>query len=505
MRKMLILIISVLSLTGCFGGNDEEDQTVQPTATSIDWPTDLPTDQPKESALPQSTDSYVEESEPSSINFDILKQIMGLNKEQVFEILGKTYTQYVGDDSQPGKGIAYEQLGLRIVFDEKMGRIETIYCNELVDIEGVKLGMEPGYFIDMLGSGAENITTGDKPSYEVSYNFGRFFVWFKATNEESPTTQLVIRRNHKYDESIASLAAFKSDLKHIQAIFNMDRESVIETLGMDYSLYNGNDGDTHLGTGINYDKYGLLLLFDDSGDRFDWIYCDEGAAYEGITKVDINGATLGMTFAEIRKLLGEGEFIDWTTFSEGYPPVYLLEYDFGDITVSFGVDDREGKTDELHIYRIPENNRSHPNVNLIKPIANKLDFSKIKVLLSLTAKQVVKNLGEKQREYHKHWGQFELGHGLFNEQYGLIFANDDDSQYTIYCRENVEINGARLGMTFSEIQQYLGTEGVVDRVEGGYEPYYRLTYTYDDFTISFASYEENGKTVEVKIHKNSRQ
>ncbi|MFC5703251.1 hypothetical protein ACFPVX_18335 [Cohnella faecalis] len=482
MRKMLILLITAISLTGCFGGSGEEVQTAEPTATSID----------------QSADSNVEDPEPSATNFDILKQIMGLNKQQVIEKLGKSYTKYVGSDSQPGQGIAYEQLGLRIVFDEKMGRIETIYCNELIDIEGVKLGMEPSYFIDMLGGGAEKMTTGRKPSYEVSFNFGPFFVWIQAANKESPTTQLVIRRNHNYDESIASHAAFKSDLKHIQAIFNMDREPVIETLGMDYSLYYGNDGDTHLGIGINFEKYGLTLLFDDSGDRVDGIYCDEGAAYEGVTKVDINGAKLGMTFAEIRKLLGEGEFIDRTTFSEGYPPVYSLNYDFGNVTASFGVSDREGRTDELHIYRISENNRSNPKVNLIKPIANELDFSKIKELLSLTAEQVVEKLGDKRREYNKHWGQFELGNGLFYEQYGLIFAIDSDSQYTIYSRENVEINGARLGMTFSEIQQYLGTEGVVDWVEA-YQPYYRLTYTYDDFTISFASYDEDGKTVEVKI------
>ncbi|WEK54404.1 MAG: hypothetical protein P0Y55_18010 [Candidatus Cohnella colombiensis] len=506
MRKMLLLIICTLSLTACFGGEGAEVQTAQPTVKSIE------VDQPEESALPQSSISNYEDLESSlttvdtenaiTTDFYTLKEIMGLNKEKVIEKLGQSYSQYVGSDLQPGKGLLYEEMGLSIIFDEKTGSIKTIYCNELVDIDGVKLGMEPNEISLLLGSGKTKITTGRKPSYEMSYNFGQFFIRFIATDENSPITRLEIQRNDAYEDSITSRASFKPDLEHIQAIINMDRESIIELLGMDYYLYYSN-GDTHYGTGIAYPQWGITITFDNSGDYIDSILCDEGATYEGITNVDINGAKVGMTVSELREILGEGEIVDWTLDPEWYPPNYLLVYEFDKIVVSFWLEDREGKTDDLHIYRKAGEIFYYPDSNQVKPIAYALDFNKIKKLISLTQEQVIEELGKEYGEYHKVIGKFELGYGLFYERYGMIFVNEYYSNInSIYCRENVDINGAKLGMTFSEIQRFLGTEGVVERVEPESmydQPYYKLIYTYDDFTICFAAYEKGGRTVEAKI------
>lgn len=152
-------------------------------------------------------------------------------------------------------------------------------------------------------------------------------------NETAPLatpTQLLI-----YDvvpTPVTSLAEendnFTPDMTSIKEIMVLNKDQVINRLGNNYD------------EGYRYENYGMTLRFE--GSVISLIECNE--------KVNINGAKLGMTFNEIKNILGEGETRKLVAI-EPNQPEYALIYVYDKIMVWFGSMDENGITSVLQIRR----------------------------------------------------------------------------------------------------------------------------------------------------------
>ena len=121
---------------------------------------------------------------------------------------------------------------------------------------------------------------------------------------------------------------FYPDLDHISGLFSLGRNEVLERLGGSYEIVPPRGERTE--EAYHYFAYGMTIVFErDFPDRIDWIACDE--------TVDVNGARLGMTFAEILTYLPDSDIHDLRpNFLEPYYPMFSLTYRFENVIVWFG-------------------------------------------------------------------------------------------------------------------------------------------------------------------------
>ena len=132
---------------------------------------------------------------------------------------------------------------------------------------------------------------------------------------------------------------FKPDLKSITDLMSLNKEEVIDRLGKDYIMVKA--GAEHADDGYNYEKYGMILIFDYKPSGFiQLIICNE--------IVDINGAKLGMTFSEIEKILGKGTYRKLVQI-EPEQPLFALYYKYDNLMVWFGAAEKDGPTIGLQI------------------------------------------------------------------------------------------------------------------------------------------------------------
>jgi len=131
---------------------------------------------------------------------------------------------------------------------------------------------------------------------------------------------------------------FFPDIDHIIQLFKMEKNEVIAWLGDDYTIVPA--GAESLLSGYEYEKYGITVVFEDEGG-FRVLYCTD--------EVDISGARLGMTFAEIQGLLHNAE-ITRTTPLDRSPPL-ILKHNVEELWVVFGAFEESGVSETLHIVR----------------------------------------------------------------------------------------------------------------------------------------------------------
>ena len=141
------------------------------------------------------------------------------------------------------------------------------------------------------------------------------------------------------EEGSKAVATFVPDYEGIKEIMHLKKDEIYDRIGTDYKIVQaGAEGEVE---GYYYEQYGITLIFDDfqAPDYVEKIECTE--------KVDIKGARLGMTFAEIQKVLGEKDIKHLT---EPYS-YYALIYEFDNFKVWFGIGEEEGSTEVLEIRR----------------------------------------------------------------------------------------------------------------------------------------------------------
>lgn len=128
---------------------------------------------------------------------------------------------------------------------------------------------------------------------------------------------------------------------------NLTKEEFFSKYGIEYTIRRA--GAEGLCTGYYYNKYGIMVVFD-STDKVDWIECYE--------KVSIYGARAGMSFAEIKGILGDASVREG--FLEGYFKIFLLEYTFDNNKITFDSDKPDGRNSRLIIRTLRASNLSTP-------------------------------------------------------------------------------------------------------------------------------------------------
>jgi hypothetical protein len=140
--------------------------------------------------------------------------------------------------------------------------------------------------------------------------------------------------------------------------------------------------------------------------------------------------------------------------------------------------------------------KSSLNENLFNP-----NFESINKLLKLNKEEAINWLGN---EYEiKAAGAEGQEKGYYFEKYGLTIIFDENDTLMILsadCDQKVDINGARLGMTFSDIQEKLGVTEI--RKLNVFEPNqssYAIIYDFGNWHVWFGVDEKNNPTTAMEI------
>ena len=93
--------------------------------------------------------------------------------------------------------------------------------------------------------------------------------------------------------------------------------------------------------------------------------------------------------------------------------------------------------------------------------------------------------------------------GYRYKEFGIVIAFDfDDTIAFIDCDENVNIDGARTGMNFTEIQEKLGKSEVKETwIETPEHKAFEITYIMGDCIIRFMSQEKDGTDCGLSLYK----
>lgn len=145
------------------------------------------------------------------------------------------------------------------------------------------------------------------------------------------------------------------------------------------------------------------------------------------------------------------------------------------------------------------------NENSTENSVFKSDFSNIKEIMSLKKEDIFNRLGKDYKVIQAGAENSEEGYNY--EQYGITIIFDDfsfpDMIGLIKCNEKVDINGTKLGMTFSEIEKILGKgeSRTLEQIELD-QPNFALYYKFDNFIIWFGAAKKDGATTDLQIRRN---
>jgi hypothetical protein len=253
-----------------------------------------------------------------------------------------------------------------------------------------------------------------------------------------------------------------------------------------------------------YEKYGMVLLFDNYADEKPWLI-------ECYGDFEINGAKVGMTFDEILEFLPEGEMFTYSPIGREDLIFYGLMCDFDGFGVLFyAYADEHAGTVKMHIDRNDYGARSQhieeESAGVDEHGAFQSNLEGLIDLFGLTKKEILDKLGEDYDIIRTgpDGGSYR-GYSYSEWRMTIVFKSlgsdggDDDRIAYIECRgEMSDINGARVGMTFEEIKGFL-PEGEVfsyTHIDRRDEPYYSFRYVYDGYMIDFdAQRDESGETI----------
>lgn len=84
--------------------------------------------------------------------------------------------------------------------------------------------------------------------------------------------------------------------------------------------------------------------------------------------------------------------------------------------------------------------------------------------------------------------------GYYYEKLGILFIFEEDGKVGwIDCRgNNISIDGAKAGMNFSQIKEFLGEAPIKKGMLEAYYPIYLLRYTFNNVQITFSSSNPEG-------------
>lgn len=201
-NKVLVLTLFIavtVAFAGC--GKKESVNANQVTNTQLTQSTKQSVTNNDELSKGPSTENEVKPVGPSFVpNFENINALMSLSKEEVLDRLGKDYEILKAGAEHLDNAYNYKNYGMTLIFDEssKTNRINLIECNEKVDINGTKLGMNFKQIQNMLGEGEIRELEAlepFQPNYSLLYEMEDCIIWFGADSKDSATSEFEIRNN----------------------------------------------------------------------------------------------------------------------------------------------------------------------------------------------------------------------------------------------------------------------------------------------------------------------
>lgn len=122
---------------------------------------------------------------------------------------------------------------------------------------------------------------------------------------------------------------------------------------------------------------------------------------------------------------------------------------------------------------------------------------------SLTRDQVIQKFGKTFETVDT--GFEKSCTGFYYKNAGLIFTFDDEENPNskvawIDCTQDIEINGAKSGMNFEQVQEKLGATQINEvSIKGLSQKLYELNYVINDCLITFRSDYKDGKSAILNI------
>lgn len=307
----------------------------------------------------------------------------------------------------------------------------------------------------------------------------------------------------------------------ISQLFQLKKDNIISKLGKDYTITSLNDSimtGTDYERSYEYENLGVIFKFEDTnGDEdSDDLFCI-------CTKPDFtfNGAKSGMSFSEIMDKLGPANVEkSWS----GMPShtVYDISYNFGGFLVRYESQNESGDNCSMTFWKDTETSNYDINDIKIKDLKKEdavtksgLTIGDLIIFGYLDRLDLLRHTGE---DYEMTGvGPEEYYDGYYYKDKGFTLVFDDSSfldkvkgsyedktdedtvNYVLFWIEfdDVCLKGISRKMGFKELQSRLGQGKIVKNkisVEGidtGTE--YELSYTIDDFKLSFISYDKNGE------------
>jgi hypothetical protein len=92
---------------------------------------------------------------------------------------------------------------------------------------------------------------------------------------------------------------------------------------------------------------------------------------------------------------------------------------------------------------------------------------------------------------------------FFYKKLGItIIFDDSDNVDFVHCNKKIDINGARAGMNFLQIQEKLGKTHVKETwVETEHNKAYEIEYECENLIISFLSFKKDGTNSKLTIFR----
>ena len=132
---------------------------------------------------------------------DIIKYLY-LSKDELLKELGNNYE--IVDTGAEGvlKGYYYKDLGITITFSDENKSVFWIDCDEKVDINGARAGMNFAEIQAILGKAAIEETWEETPTnkaYAIMYTIGKCNVTFKSFQKDGSNSMVSIMANSEND------------------------------------------------------------------------------------------------------------------------------------------------------------------------------------------------------------------------------------------------------------------------------------------------------------------
>lgn len=120
------------------------------------------------------------------------------------------------------------------------------------------------------------------------------------------------------------------------------------------------------------------------------------------------------------------------------------------------------------------------------------DIKAIFESIGMTAEQIKQKFGSNYSKVSVDYDGYMEGFLYSEEGFTVAFGDEGKVEY-VYCSDKIEINGARSGMDFSQIQQKLGKTSIRQTwVETPINAAYEIEYSFNGRTVCFFSRQNEG-------------